>query len=109
MGKMTIKKKRKRKIKVPYDQELKDIREWQENQYNPGYYMGTGRMPYPLKKLSSRPKIKLLYLLFILGPVVIGAVINGIYNGISLHELIVAALVLAVFAWIVYDSKKHLK
>lgn len=109
MGKMTIKKKGKKKIKVPYDQELNDLKEWQDHQYTPGYYMGTGRMPYPLKKLGNRPKLKWLYLLFIFGPIVIGAAFNGIFNEISLQELLVAALVIGVFAWIVYDSKKHLR
>lgn len=105
----TIKKKSKRKVKMPYDQELNELREWQENQYNPGYYIGTGRTPYPLKRVGNRPKLKFLYLLFVFGPIVATAVLDGIFNGISLLGLIMAASVIGLLAWILYDSRKHYK
>lgn len=40
-----------------FEKELAELREWQENQYNPGYYIGTGRVPKPLMGLSRYPKI----------------------------------------------------
>lgn len=105
MGRMTIKKKADKKVKVSYDQELNDIREWQENQYNPGHYVGTGRLPYPLKSLSRRPKLKLLYLLFFFGPLAASL----LFTEINIYKLLAIAAVIALFAWIIHDSKKQLR
>jgi len=33
---------------------LKDLDEWSENRYNPGYYIGTGRIP-PFLKYARKP------------------------------------------------------
>ncbi len=39
------------------DKEIEEITEWQENRFNPGYYIGTGRMPKPLLSLCKYPKL----------------------------------------------------
>lgn len=109
MGRMTIKKKGKKKIKVPYDQELNEMKEWQDHQYVPGYYIDKGRLPYPLRRLSSRPRLKKLYLLFILCPLFVGAIFNAILNGVSLQELLIGSLMIGTIAWIIYDSKRYVK
>ncbi|HML37159.1 MAG TPA: hypothetical protein PKA19_07055 [Bacillota bacterium] len=46
-----------------YDHYIDDIEEWQENQYNPGYYLG-GKIPGNLL-YSKRPKMIGAFLLLI--------------------------------------------
>lgn len=38
-----------------FEEQVEEIKEWQENLYNPGHYIGTGKVPLPLKKLISSP------------------------------------------------------
>ena len=49
--------------KDQYDHYIEDIEEWQENQYNPGYYLG-GKIPGNLL-YSKRPKMIGVLLLLI--------------------------------------------
>jgi hypothetical protein len=43
-----------------FQKDMDDLREWQENQYNPGYYIGTGRTKMPLANLTSQPLLLLI-------------------------------------------------
>ncbi|HOJ12710.1 MAG TPA: hypothetical protein PK733_19265 [Clostridiales bacterium] len=43
------------------EKNIADLKEWQDNQYNPGYYVGTGRIPRPLKSLSRYPVILIIF------------------------------------------------
>lgn len=67
-----------------YDHYIEDIEEWQENQYNPGYYLG-GKIPGNLL-YSKRPKMIGVLLLLIglmtLIPFALG-IIDSFRNGIS--------------------------
>ncbi|ATW28228.1 hypothetical protein DCMF_28815 [Candidatus Formimonas warabiya] len=36
-----------------FERDIQDLREWQNNQYNPGHYIGTGRVPRPVKGLGK--------------------------------------------------------
>ncbi len=40
---------------------ISEIKEWQDNQYNPGYYIGTGRVARPISSLSKYPIIILVF------------------------------------------------
>lgn len=40
-----------------FEKEIEDLKEWQDNQFNPGYYIGTGRVPKPISSLSKHPVI----------------------------------------------------
>lgn len=40
-----------------FDKEIEELKEWQDNQFNPGYYIGTGRVPKPISSLSKHPVI----------------------------------------------------
>ncbi len=43
-----------------FEKEIADIEEWQNNQFNPGYYIGTGRVPKPISSLGKHPVILLV-------------------------------------------------
>lgn len=59
-----------------FEKEISKLKEWQDNQYNPGYYYDTGRVPLPIGGLSKYP-----YLIFILGiltmlPIIFVLIVN---------------------------------
>lgn len=106
MSRIGIKSKTKiKKVKIPYDAELNDMREWQENMYNPGHYIGTGKVPYPLKQLAHRPKFKLAYLLYVFFPIVLGL----FFIELVWYQVVPIILVISVIVFIIYDSKRILK
>ncbi|MDF2841424.1 MAG: hypothetical protein K0Q99_2196 [Clostridia bacterium] len=104
MGRMTIKKRAKKK-RLPYDAEMNDMREWQDNMYNPGYYVGTGKIPYPLKNLARHPKLKLAYFLWILIP--IGAAL--FFVDFTWYNVVPVVLVLTALVLIIWDSRRIMK
>lgn len=38
-----------------FEKQLEEIKEWQRNALNPGYYVGTGRVASPIKNLNKYP------------------------------------------------------
>ncbi len=60
-----------------FENDLSDLKEWQDNQYNPGYYVGSGRVATPTRNLVKHP-----VLLLILG------LLAGLINGIPLFTRI---------------------
>jgi hypothetical protein len=105
MGRMTIKRKNVKKVRVPYDAELNDIREWQDNMYNPGHYIGTGKLPYPLKNMVKNPKLKLAYILYFLIPLGIAL----FFMDFKWYNVVPIVLVTAVVAFIIWDSSRIIK
>jgi len=57
--------------KEEFEKELKELEEWQENQYNPGYYIGSGRVPRPLKGLKKRPIFLMVIALSMILPLIV--------------------------------------
>lgn len=103
MGKMTIKSKAaKKKLKAAYNAELQELKEWQDNQYNPGHYVGTGRLPYPLRAIAKHPKLKWAYLLYYLIPLAIGL----FFIDLVWYQVIPVVLVLAAVFYIIWDSSR---
>lgn len=43
------------------EKSISEMKEWQDNQYNPGYYIGTGRVARPISSLSKYPIIILVF------------------------------------------------
>jgi hypothetical protein len=43
------------------DKYISEMKEWQDNQFNPGYYIGTGRTPRPIRSLSRYPLILIIF------------------------------------------------
>ena len=114
MSRIAIKRKNKiKKVRVPYDAELNDLREWQDNMYNPGHYVGTGKIPYPLKHLTRRternlsryPKIKRAYLFYFLLLIII-----ILFNmDLVWYKTLPALLAISVIVFIIYDSNRIIK
>ncbi|MDP4133202.1 MAG: hypothetical protein Q8882_04230 [Bacillota bacterium] len=42
-----------------FENQLNEIKEWQKNAYNPGFFIGTGRVPLPLKNLHVKGTVHL--------------------------------------------------
>lgn len=40
--------------------EIEDLQEWLDHQYNPWHYVGTGRVPRPVSKLSNYPSLLII-------------------------------------------------
>lgn len=59
-----------------FEKQIGEIDEWQKNSYNPGYYIGSGKVPLHLKNSSKSPAI-LLIVGVLFG---IPALCNLIYN-----------------------------
>lgn len=41
--------------KNDFEKDMADLTDWQEHQYSPGYYVGTGRIPRPIKAVAKYP------------------------------------------------------
>jgi Flp pilus assembly protein TadB len=114
MSRIAIKSKVKRKkVREPYDAELNDLREWQENMYNPGHYVGTDKLSYPLKNLARRakqnlvrhPKLKRAYLLYVL----LFIVILLFFMDLVLYQVMAAIFVIATILLIIWDGNRIIK
>lgn len=95
----------KKKLKSSYNNELQELKEWQDNLYNPGHYIGTGRLPYSLKNIARRPKLKLAYLIYCAAPIAIAL----FFTDLAWYQVIPALLVIAVIVFIIWDSRRILK
>ncbi|MDE4542002.1 hypothetical protein [Thermoanaerobacterium sp. R66] len=60
--------------KNEFEKELDKLKEWEENQYTPGYYIGTGRIPEPIKGVGKYPFIQIIIGLIILLPMIIAVI-----------------------------------
>ncbi|SHF86749.1 hypothetical protein SAMN02746089_02688 [Caldanaerobius fijiensis DSM 17918] len=52
--------------------QLDELEEWQNNAFNPGYYVGNGKIPLPVKNLRKFP----ILLLIIAVPTLVGIIIS---------------------------------
>lgn len=48
------------KEKNDFEKDMKDLEEWQEQQYSPGHYIGTGKVPRPILNSTKHPKLMLI-------------------------------------------------
>lgn len=53
-----------------FEEKIGELKEWQENQYNPGYYIGSGRIPKPVKEVKRKPLFLLIIAFFMLLPAI---------------------------------------
>jgi len=42
------------------EKQIKEIEEWQKNANNPGHFVGTGKIPIPLRNLLGSPRTMLI-------------------------------------------------
>lgn len=47
----------------PLENQIEELKEWQENAYNPGYYIGSGKAPLPLRNMAKSPKAPVIMLI----------------------------------------------
>lgn len=86
-----------------FENNLSDLKEWQDNQYNPGYYVGTGKVATPTRNLGKHPVLLLIIGLF-----------AGLINGIPLFtriskpdfsaELLLNIILLFISILLIYRS-----
>lgn len=62
------------KEKNDFEKDMENLEEWQDQQYSPGHYIGTGKVPRPILNLTRRPGLLLtagiIALLFPLGALI---------------------------------------
>lgn len=40
-----------------FEKDMEDLEQWQEQQYSPGHFIGTGKIPRPILKSKKHPKV----------------------------------------------------
>lgn len=86
------------------DEQLEDIKEYQDNIYNPGHYIGTGRVPLPLKNLVKYPVI-----MFIAGALFLIPALITLFKGFGIESIMGSGIPLIVGAAFVYGGLVRLK
>ena len=59
---------------------FKDLAEWQNNQYSPGYFLG-GRIPFSLKQFGKKPWFRVITAIYLI--LFFTLVIFGLYQMLS--------------------------
>lgn len=60
----------------PLEKQLNEINEWQKNSTNPGYFVGSGKVPAPLKNSMKSPIVMLIIGIMFLIPTILNLVNN---------------------------------
>jgi hypothetical protein len=66
----------------PLEKQLQEINEWQRNANNPGYYIGTGRVPTGFKNVMRSP-----ILLLIVGILLLLISVYGLISNFSIQTI----------------------
>jgi hypothetical protein len=82
-----------------FERQLKDIKEWQENAYNPGHYIGTGRVPLHMKNVLKSPFVMLL-----VGISSSAIAIINLINSFSIDSLISSIIPLIIGGAMLYGG-----
>ncbi len=40
-----------------FEKDMEDLEQWQEQQYSPGHFIGTGKIPRPILNSKKHPKV----------------------------------------------------
>jgi len=100
-----MKKKPSRKKGNDSEDELKNWLEWQEHQYSPGYYIGTGRPLRPISNLKRYP-----YAMIIGGILFIVSTIISVYHsGFWMDNFIITLISLILSVSLIYTGLRILK
>lgn len=73
------------------------MEEWQNNQFNPGYYVGNGRIPSPIKGLSKKPIILIVFGFVMLLPIVLAVLAE--FNWSNLLAFIIPIIIALAFIY----------
>lgn len=87
----------------PFEEQMEEIRDWQDNAYNPGHYIGTGRVTPAVRGLSKYPVIMLIAGILFLIPTVI-----SLKNGFSFENLFTQVIPLIIGCGLVYGGVARL-
>lgn len=90
-----------------FEKQLEDIKEWQKNQNNPGYYVGSGKVPLPLKNLFKSPIVMIIVgsLLFI--PTIYSLFSSSIIHTILNNTVMTVVGIAFISGGIIRLSGKH--
>ena len=85
------------------EEQKKDIEEWQKNSYNPGHYVGTGRIPTPVKNLYKSP----LFIL-VMGFLFLASAIYALVKDFSFRTLVSVIVILTVGVLMTFGGIRRL-
>jgi hypothetical protein len=60
----------------PLEKQLEEINEWQKNATNPGYFIGSGKVPLPMRNLLKSPILMLIVGIIFIIPTIYNLVSN---------------------------------
>jgi len=70
----------------PLEKQVEEINEWQKNANNPGYFIGSGKAPLPIKNILKAPIIMLIIGFIFAIPIIFSLVksfsIETIFNNV---------------------------
>ena len=61
---------------TPLDKQLEEINEWQKNAANPGYDLGSGKVPLPMRNLIKSTIVANLITIVICSGLILGGIIR---------------------------------
>jgi hypothetical protein len=71
-----------------FEEEVQSLQEWQKHQYDPGYYIGTGRIPKPVAALSHFPSLLIGFGIILTGYSILNVALNNISLNLILANVI---------------------
>ncbi|HHW01202.1 MAG TPA: hypothetical protein GXX35_00020 [Thermoanaerobacterales bacterium] len=78
--------------KNEFEKDMEDLQDWLDNQYNPGHYIGTGRVIKPAGRLTKYPLLLIIFgLLYIAYAIMV--LISSKFAWSSLISLIIPVLI----------------
>lgn len=88
-----------------FEKDMEDLQDWLDNRYNPGHYIGTGRVPRPISRLTKYP-----FLLIILGLLcIVPTIIALISSKFAWHSLISSIIPLIIsISFVIRGVQRHL-
>lgn len=88
-----------------FNKYISELKEWQDNQYNPGYYMGSGRIRKPLSNLSKHPLIMMI--IGIMGVII--TTISFFTSQITIPNILPFLLCIFISGCLIYGGIVRLK
>jgi len=92
--------------KNEFEKDMEDLQDWLDNQYNPGHYVGTGRVSRPISRLSKYPILLIAFGLLNIIPV-IKALVSSKFTWPSLISIIIPLTISTAF--IIGGIKRYAK
>lgn len=91
-----------------FEKQLSEIKEWQDNLYNPGHYIGTGKIPPHIKNFNKTPAILLFIAIIFLLPSILGIISNFSVENILYSSIwLILGVILLIEGFIKIKSTRH--